>query len=97
MVGPDFTFYIPNAFSPNDDQKNDVFGATGGGIQKFQLLVFDRWGNQIFSTEDITQSWDGKVKGKADVAQQDVFVWKVTITDVFKKEHEFIGTVTIVK
>lgn len=97
VVGPDFTFYIPNAFSPNDDQKNDVFGASGGGIQKFQLLVFDRWGNQIFSTDDITQTWDGKVKGKADVAQQDVFVWKVTITDVFKKEHDFIGTVTIVK
>ncbi len=96
VIGPEFSFYIPNAFSPNDDQKNDVFGATGGGIVKFKLLIFDRWGNLIFTGDELNKTWDGKFKG-SELVQQDVFVWKVELTDVFKKEHSFIGTVSIVK
>lgn len=97
IVGPEFSFYIPNAFSPNDDQKNDVFFGSGTGINKYKLLIFDRWGNQIFKTEELSGTWNGKANGGAEVAQQDVYVWRVIITDVFKKEHEFLGTVTIVK
>ncbi len=97
IIGPEFSFYIPNAFSPNDDQKNDFFGGTGTGITKYKLLVFDRWGNQIFATEDLHKVWDGKAKSGSDITEQDVYVWKVNIIDVFKKEHEFLGTVTIVK
>lgn len=97
VISSEFTFFIPNAFSPNDDQKNDVFGGSGSGILTFQLFVFDRWGNLIFSADDISKTWDGKPKDGSEVALQDVFVWTVTLKDVFKKEHSFIGTVTIVK
>ncbi len=96
IIGPEFTFYIPNAFSPNNDQINDVFGGSGGGIVKYQLLVFDRWGNLIFTADDISKTWDGKANGGAEVVQQDVFIWKAAITDIFKKEHSYIGTVTLV-
>lgn len=96
VIGPEFTFFIPNAFSPNDDQKNDVFGATGGGIVKFKLLIFDRWGNLVFTGDELNKTWDGKFKD-SEIVQQDVFTWKVELTDVFKKEHSFIGTVTISK
>lgn len=97
VIGSEFTFFIPNAFSPNDDDVNDVFGASGGGIVKFQLSIFDRWGNQVFNADEISKTWDGKVGSGAEVLQRDVYVWKVNLTDVFKKEHDFFGTVTIMQ
>lgn len=96
-IGPEYAFYIPNAFSPNNDEINDVFGGKGKGILKFQLSVFDRWGNLIFKADDINKTWNGRANGGADVAQQDVYVWKADVTDIFKKEHKYMGTVTLVK
>jgi gliding motility-associated-like protein len=97
VIGPEFSFYIPNAFTPNDDGINDSFGAKGSGILKFQLLIFDRWGNQIFSANDIDKYWNGKVSGASKLVQEDVYVWKVRLTDIFKKEHSYLGTVTVVR
>ncbi|MGZ4117222.1 MAG: Ig-like domain-containing protein, partial [Bacteroidia bacterium] len=97
VIGPEFTFYIPNAFSPNGDGINDYFYGTGVGIVKYELYVFDRWGNLIFDTDDINKYWDGKANHGSEMAQQDVYVWKVKLTDVFDKKHNYIGTVTIVK
>jgi gliding motility-associated-like protein len=95
VIGPEFTFYMPNTFTPNNDKLNDVFGAKGGGIITFQMLIFDRWGNLIFTGDDISKTWDGKVNGKDGIIQQDTYIWKVKLTDILKKNHEYIGTVTI--
>jgi gliding motility-associated-like protein len=98
IVEPDFAFYIPTAFTPNDDGKNDGFFGSGYGITEFQIWIFDRWGNLIFTTKDISQAWDGTVLGTAgEVAQIDVYVWRVNITDVLYKKHNLVGTVTLIK
>lgn len=97
VVGPAFTFYIPNAFSPNGDGFNDRFFGKGLGIDKYDLWIFDRWGNMVFHTENLSDSWDGKANNGKNTSQMDVFVWKVAITDVFTKNHSFIGTVSIVR
>lgn len=58
--------YIPNAFSPNDDGANDSFRAfpTSDAIwTAYELMVFDRWGNLLFRSEDPTEGWDGRLKG----------------------------------
>jgi gliding motility-associated-like protein len=96
---PDFTFYIPNAFTPsNEDKVNDVFLGRGIGIADYHLWIFDRWGNMVFDADNINKGWDGKhAKGGAEIAQQDVFVWKVHLKDVFGKSHTYVGTVTLVK
>lgn len=96
-IGPEFTFFIPNAFTPNGDGTNDYFFGQGIGIIEYDLYIFDRWGNQIFHADDINHKWDGRANGGDDVAQQDVYVWKVRLTDVFGKKHNYIGTVTLVK
>jgi gliding motility-associated-like protein len=94
-----FTFYIPNAFTPNNDGLNELFLGKGTCIQDFNLYVFDRWGNKIFQANDITQGWDGKVQrglgGK--VVQEDVYVWKVYITEYSGKKHSYVGRVSVVK
>lgn len=96
-IGPEFTFFIPNAFTPNGDGTNDYFFGQGIGIIDYDLYIFDRWGNEIFHGKDLNHMWDGRANGGDDVAQQDVYVWKVRLTDVFNKKHNYIGTVTLVK
>lgn len=97
-VRPEFTFYIPNAFTPSrGDGANDTFFGKGVGIAKYHIWIFDRWGNMIFQTEDIDTGWDGRVNNDSEIAQQDVYIWKVKLTDVFGKNHDYIGTVTLVK
>lgn len=97
FIGPEFTFFIPNAFSPNGDKINDYFYGSGIGIIKYDLWIFDRWGDMIFHSKDLDIKWDGKSNGGENEAQIDVYVWKVTLTDVFNKEHSYTGTVTLVK
>ena len=96
-VGPEFTFYIPNAFTPDGDGVNDYFFGTGIGIVQYDLTIFDRWGNLIFHSEKLEHQWDGRAHNGEEIAQQDVYVWKVKLTDVFGKKHSYIGTVTLVK
>jgi gliding motility-associated-like protein len=55
--------YIPNGFSPNNDGKNDVLYVRGNGITQIYFAVFDRWGQRVFETADITKGWDGKFNG----------------------------------
>jgi gliding motility-associated-like protein len=96
-IGPEFTFYIPNAFTPNGDNINDIFFGQGIGIVEYDIWIFDRWGNMIFHGDDLGDTWDGKANHGSEVAQQDVYVWKVKLKDVFGKKHSYLGTVTLVK
>ena len=97
-VLPEFTFFIPNAFTPTrDDGINDTFFGKGVGIVEYHIWIFDRWGNLIFNTTDINTGWDGRANEGEFIAQQDVYVWKVKLKDVFGKYHDYIGTVTLVK
>lgn len=97
-VEPEFTFYIPNAFSPTATLGvNDFFTGMGIGIEKYEMWIFDRWGERIFYTDDIYKGWDGKVQGKSQEVQQDVYVWKVKLKDVLGRWHDYIGHVTVLR
>jgi len=92
-----YTFYIPNSFTPNNDGKNDFFMGYGTCIKEFQLLIFDRWGNKIFESSDLNNGWNGAVNNKGKMVQEDVYVWKVRILDIYKKEHKYVGRVTMLR
>lgn len=97
-IGPEFVFYIPNCFTPgNDDGINDGFIGKGIGITKYEMWIFDRWGNMIYYCDDINKPWDGRVQGKPQPVQQDVYVWKVKLLDVFAKKHDYVGHVTVLR
>jgi len=55
--------YIPNAFSPNNDGKNDVWYVRGNDVKSITIAVFDRWGQKVFESSDINKGWDGTFKG----------------------------------
>lgn len=96
-IEPDFTFYIPNAFSPNGDSINDTFTGKGIFIKEYEMRIFDRWGNMIFKTDNINKPWDGKANDGNEIAQQDVYIYVVQVTDFKKKKHDYKGIVTLVR
>lgn len=87
--------WVPNAFTPNGDGTNDVFFVKTFRIKELELYIFDRWGEQLFYSDDLNIGWDGLYKGT--LVKNDVYVWKVTYKDVLGRRGELIGTVTLIR
>jgi gliding motility-associated-like protein len=67
-------FFVPNAFSPNNDGRNDKLLIAAPGIETFQYFrIFNRWGNLVFETSNSSVFWDGTFKGMAQPAE--VYSW----------------------
>lgn len=94
---PDFTFFAPNTFTPDNDNLNEIFLPIGEGwdLTKFELFIFDRWGTKIFETKNWNEGWNGYYKDEK--VKDDSYIWKVQLYDIFKRKHDFIGHVTILK
>lgn len=69
------TMYVPNTFTPNGNNRNDVFYAYGTGIVEFHMQIYDRWGMQLFTSDDINLGWDGRFMGNP--VQEDTYVVKI--------------------
>jgi gliding motility-associated-like protein len=78
---------------------NDLFGPSGFGIdsEDFIFQIFDRWGNLIYSTTDITKPWNGKASNGSTVAVEDVYIYALRIRDLKGNNHPIKGRVTIIK
>jgi large repetitive protein len=97
-INPEFTFYIPNAFTPGTSfGKNDGFGGAGTFIKEFQMWIFDRWGNQVFYSADLYEKWDGRPQGSKTIAQEDVYVYKIELYDVFGELHKYSGIINLIR
>ncbi len=97
IVEPDFAFYVPNAFTPNDDGINDSFTGKGVFIIEYEMWIYDRWGEMIYHTTDMDKPWDGKAKGGQEMAQRDVYVYVIKLKDVKQNHHKYRGSVTLVR
>jgi len=81
-------FFIPNAFTPNNDGKNDYFKPEVlGNIDRYQFAIFNRWGQAIFKSTNPAQGWDGTLKGELQPAG--TYVWICT--------YQFAGSPTVIK
>jgi gliding motility-associated-like protein len=95
IVCDDPYVFVPNAFTPNGDQENDVLYVRGIWIEKFVLRIFDRWGELVFETSDQSIGWDGTFKGKK--LDPDVFDYYLDV-DCLGGLHNIIkGNVTLMK
>jgi gliding motility-associated-like protein len=91
--------YFPSAFTPNHDGRNDVFKAAflqGTQVYDYELRVYNRWGEEVFTTNDIKKGWDGRVHGKDQ--ETDVFVWYAKFRKTPGGQVELKkGTVTLIR
>jgi gliding motility-associated-like protein len=97
---------VPNAFSPNANAENDgvydptainndIFHPLLIGAKKFEMRIFNRWGELLFITEDIAIGWNGYYKGK--LCTQDVYIWKITAETINDKKINKAGDVLLIR
>ncbi len=94
-VTKEFGIYIPNAFTPNGDGLNDEFLMSGYNITDVTMDIFDRWGERLFSSKDITVGWKGTYKGV--LCEEAVYIYKVSYKGLDGKKVNKTGHVTLNK
>ena len=94
-VETDFYLYIPNAFSPNNDGLNDCFEIKGVGFEGFDFTVVDRWGNEVFKTNDTDHCWDGTFKGQP--LPTGVYTYRIIADLPFDEYSIKEGTIKIIR
>jgi len=97
---------FPDAFKPNPsgpnggaydehDMKNEVFHPIHYGVVEYKLMIFTRWGEQVFTSSDVKVGWDGYINGR--LAEQGVYVWRAIGTFTNGKVFDQRGTVTLLR
>ena len=87
--------YVPNSFTPNDDNYNDVFFAKGSLISEFEISIFNRWGQQIYRSYDIDNGWDGNFG--QNQAPAGIYLYIVKYRDIDHRPYSVEGTVLLLR
>ena len=87
--------FLPNIFSPNGDSHNDIFKVRGEGIKALSFVIYSRWGEKVFETNDPDIGWNGDYKGEKMNAG--VFVYYLKATMINNELIEKQGNVTLVR
>ncbi len=88
-------YFIPNAFSPNSDGINDIYLVENFRPEEFILWIADRWGNEVFSTTNHMEGWDGNINGKA--APEGTYYYKIRTRDCGGYLHTESGYLTLMR
>jgi gliding motility-associated-like protein len=98
QVTKNYTLYVPNAFTPNADGINDLYEVFGNkkALKFIEFMVFNRWGELIYKSNDIDFKWDGKYKG--DFVGMGVYPYQlhVTFMDGYS-DRDYKGTITVIR
>jgi gliding motility-associated-like protein len=90
--------YIPNSFSPNNDGLNDRFVIIGEGVVEYELFIFNKWGQNVFYTDDISDSWNGKGRQNSGYyGENDTYAYRIRARLIDGQRLDFKGTVTMVR
>lgn len=95
FIWPDYTLFIPTAFTPDAGDLNPTFGAEGifKGIREYEMRIYNRWGEKMFESNSVLQKWDGNYKG--EFAPEGVYVYEISIMDYFYRRSNYRGTVLL--
>jgi gliding motility-associated-like protein len=98
-VQEDLIFYVPNAFTPDSDDFNEVFQpvfTSGFDPQNYNLLIFNRWGEVMFESNNAAVGWDGTYGG--EIVKDGTYVWKIEFRDKYTDERQIhTGHVTLLR
>jgi gliding motility-associated-like protein len=87
---------MPTGFTPNGDGLNDIFRVKYPfAVKSFHLLIYNRWGEKVFETNNIREGWDGYWKG--ELSLQGIYVWVISFTGTNNKAQQLKGTVTLIR
>lgn len=95
VINPLATFFVPSAFTPNGDGNNDVFMGKGTNIKTYEMAIFNRWGDRVFTTLNPALGWDGTERGTPLCT--DVYVYRIKLTNTLGDEQEYRGKVVLLR
>ncbi len=108
-IEPDITVFIPSAFRPVIGANtapcadpslpgcNDKFYVYAAGFESIEVYVFNRWGQQVFSTFDPNIGWNGLVNNTGAECPQDVYIYQVNATSFNGKKYTYSGSITLLR
>lgn len=98
VQAPDPVYVVPNVFTPNGDNNNDVFQlANPENIKEVQTLILNRWGNIVLEKTDTTLSWNGEINNSGSKCADGVYFYKMKIIGINGTEKEEDGFVHLVR
>ncbi|MHA4809530.1 gliding motility-associated C-terminal domain-containing protein [Flavitalea flava] len=87
---------MPSAFTPNQDGKNDLFRVKYPfTVSQFNMIIYNRWGQQVFHTQNINEGWNGTLKGAPQPAG--TYIWYISLTDSHHVNETGKGTVLLIR
>lgn len=88
---------VPSAFSPNNDGANDILYLRGNCVTEIDFFIYDRWGQLVFESHDLSNGWDGTLKGKK--MDTSVFVYYLKARSYYNSETEFLkkGNISLIR
>ena len=97
IVRGEVTFYVPNAFTPNNDGDNELFTGYGIGIQRADFFIFDRWGKMIYQSNSLEKGWNGTYYNNGDPCPEGTYVYLFKIYTGEPVPKEYTGRVSLVR
>ena len=94
-VEEEWYIYIPNTFTPDGDRFNNFFTASTYGIQTVAVTIFNRWGQLVFTSQDLNFKWDGTFNG--EVVIDGTYTYKVSFTTNSRRNRTLVGHVNVLK
>jgi gliding motility-associated-like protein len=95
-INKHITIFVPNAFTPNDDSRNDLLRPFMTGIKELKYFkIFNRWGQLIYETQSLKSGWDGRFKGNP--VQTQTLVWMVEGIGVDNKIYKAKGSTVLIR
>jgi len=92
-----YKVYIPTAFSPNNDGINDRFRIYGEDIYECEIMIFNRWGQLLYTSYDMENGWDGTIRTNNNPVVGGTYVYSISLKDKLGNKFDYDGTVTLLK
>jgi gliding motility-associated-like protein len=94
-VLPQGVAFFPTAFSPNGDGNNDTFHVLGSQIRNYNISIYNRWGEKVFTSNNIAEGWDGTYK---EVEQpMGVYIYYASVIFMQNETRQFKGSITLIR
>jgi len=94
-VSADLSMYIPNTFTPDGDDKNEIFKPVLQSVKFYSFKIYNRWGTEVFSATELEEGWNGFYRGHA--SPSDSYIWVIEITSATNEKKNYTGTVLLLR
>ncbi len=96
-VLPDIQIFVPTAFSPNGkgSEITEEFKVVGTNVSRYYIEIFNRWGEQVYASDNLSEEWDGKSGGR--YCKVGIYAYLIKATSTSGRTYELKGTINIVR